>query len=649
MRERLQEQQGDAYERPNQPWVCGQTDTGQPCPTGPAAGGSCPKLALCRPVRDGDRWRCNRSPERGGPCPEGPEPDGACTHVLRCSPVRTMRTVRGRIATVVLLAATGAALMLLSSEQRNAVLKPGPLSTHHAQIVDGLAPTASCATCHPAADDGTLQWAASLVSSGPSEKTQTTLCLNCHGEDIPPPVATGPHSMDPEVLLAGATSSSGRRFDPREPLACSACHREHHGAGHDLSLMSNQSCQACHQERYHSFAGDHPEFTDWPHRRRTGIAFDHASHQLKHHPERKTDFTCASCHELDPTTGAQRTLGYQTACASCHDESLGASLAGGVPLLSLPMLDTVQIEKGGHDLPGWPESLDGDFDGMLPMPAKLLLLADPDPCEAIDQLGPRFDFFDVDPDDRDDVAAAAAVACGIQRLVDAIAADGQAAIGASAERLVGRELSPEEVNRLAAGLSPATVGQLVAALRDEPPTDSPAETKPVGGWVWDNTLAVLRYHPAGHDAAWLAAWLDLAAEAASGELGHLVGPLLVEAMAPTAPGQCGSCHSLDQRADGRWHIHWQASTGRAGKPFTKFSHRPHVLQPLLADCSACHTVDAAASVSASYTGHDPHQFTPGFLPVEKNLCASCHTPQAAGDSCQKCHNYHVSWSVERER
>lgn len=649
MRENLQPQQGDAYERPNQPWVCGQTNSGQPCPTGPAAGGSCPKLPLCHPVRDGDRWRCNRSPGRGGPCPEGPDPDGSCSLVMSCTPLRTMRAVRGRIATAVALAVTGAALMLLGAEDRNELLKPGPLTTHHAQILEGLPPTKRCATCHPGANDGALEWAAGLVRTAERTQTQTGLCLDCHGKDLPRETAAWPHNLDPDVLLDGALSSNDRRHNPREPLACSACHREHHGAGHDLALMSNESCQACHQERYHSFADDHPEFTDWPARRRTRIAFDHAAHQLKHFPEKRSQFVCASCHTLDPLTGDQRTLGYNVACASCHDESINTSVAEGLPLLSLPMIDTDMIEGAGREVHAWPEALTGDFDGMLPMPAKLLLLADPEPCQGIDRLGPRFDFFDVEPGDDDQVAAAAAVACGLQRLVEGIAERGQTAVGEAAGRLVGRELSPEEVAELSAGLSPATIEQLSRALAGET-NASPASTPPpAGGWAWDDAQSALRYHPSGHDDRWLAAWLDLAAEAAGGELGHLIEPLLVEAMAPTAPGGCGSCHTLDHLPNGRWEIQWRAHTGDSVRRFTKFSHRPHVLQPQLADCSACHTVDPEANVATASAGHDPHNFAAGFLPIQKDLCASCHMQKAAGDSCQKCHNYHVDGAINDER
>ena len=53
-------------------------------------------MAECAPIRNGDRWECNRSQLRGGPCDVGPTPEGGCGRVLKCHPTRSLRTVRGR-------------------------------------------------------------------------------------------------------------------------------------------------------------------------------------------------------------------------------------------------------------------------------------------------------------------------------------------------------------------------------------------------------------------------------------------------------------------------------------------------------------------------------------------------------------------------
>ena len=114
MRQPLQELRDDSYERPNQPWVCGLADAAGPCPLGPGMRGRCPAAAACQPVRDGDRWRCNRSPGRGGPCDEGPSPEGECCHVDRCTPVMSLRLKRGRFVVGCTFLALGALLIMLA-------------------------------------------------------------------------------------------------------------------------------------------------------------------------------------------------------------------------------------------------------------------------------------------------------------------------------------------------------------------------------------------------------------------------------------------------------------------------------------------------------------------------------------------------------
>jgi hypothetical protein len=137
MREPREPTSTDGYERPQQTWQCGLLDEGPPCPLGPNGHGQCPAAAVCRPMRNGERWQCNRSVLRGGPCLDGPSHDGGCSIVHRCTPVRSLRTRRGRFVTGVALAALGAAVMVLSGPWRNSVLAPGSLSTHHAQHLAG--------------------------------------------------------------------------------------------------------------------------------------------------------------------------------------------------------------------------------------------------------------------------------------------------------------------------------------------------------------------------------------------------------------------------------------------------------------------------------------------------------------------------------
>ena len=152
------------YERPNQPWVCGLASDGHACPAGPTAGGHCPALAECAPVRDGDRWQCNRSALRGGECDEGPTPEGGCGRVHRCQPVRSLRAIRGRFVTACALLAAGG---VDDSAQRR-LARPSRFAgaacpAARAAVGSATRRQPNCAACHAAAERSVAGWTASLV------------------------------------------------------------------------------------------------------------------------------------------------------------------------------------------------------------------------------------------------------------------------------------------------------------------------------------------------------------------------------------------------------------------------------------------------------------------------------------------------------
>ena len=643
------------YQRPHESWHCGLTDEGPRCPLGPDGGGHCPAAAACWPVRDGDRWHCNRSALRGGPCLDGPGPDGACAIVYQCTPVLSLRVRRGRFVGGVVVAAVGAVCLALGSSWRSELIAPGPLSIHHAQLLKGEKQTLRCAQCHAAGEATLGRWLTNSTGDQPFETMQAKLCLACHEKTVSGESFLAAHSMSlKELAVVGGEAparSEARRRDPREPLACSACHREHHGPKHDLTAMSNDACQACHRERYDSFAGTHPDFGLWPYERRTRIAFDHAAHQLKHFPAEKRDFLCASCHQVDATGARQLTLDYAATCAACHDKSIAASLTDGLPLVALPMLDVDAMAAAGYDAGPWPEAATGDFEGALSTAAKLLVLADPRGVTALKALGPKLDFFDVHPDDEAQVSAAADGAAAIRVLVNELADRGQVAIAERMHAVLGREISTPELEALSGRLSPDvadayrnrwfkrevnSVDQAAAARTGQ------HEKVQAGGWLRDDASLSLRYRPIGHADPWLRAWLDVLAEAASGPHAALAEPMLRAALNPTAPGHCGSCHSIERDRGGRLAIQWRPfDPEKERRGLTHFNHGPHLVAPETGDCTSCHQV-ATHATSASYAGDDPRQFHADFAPMAKAVCAACHTPHAGGDGCAQCHSYHAA-------
>ncbi len=664
MRDPLQEFKGDTYERPNQEWLCGLSEEGHICPVGPSSRGRCPGAAACHPLREGDRWVCNRSAARGGLCENGPSPDGECCQLYQCTPLPSLRARRGSFVLGCFLATLGGLILLLSSPERNNLIAPGDLSVQHAPLLSRGGDTNRCASCHAAGNQTFVEWMQHASDPKLASPTQSELCLECHKTQIPHSLALAAHNVSTAELMADSDPTAPRRLDPTTELACSTCHREHHGAAHDLTFMSDNSCQACHQEQYHSFATDHPEFENWPTRRRTRIAFDHGSHQLKHFPKEEQEFACATCHVQASDGEFQQTLGYEATCAKCHDSKIATSWDAGVAMFALPMIEVAALNEAGHQVGQWPEEVAEEFDGALPPITKLLLVADDEATSAMALLGADFDFFDVDPDDPEQLKAAADVVLATKRLLFEISSEGQTALRERIEDVLARKLTNQEFAALTARLSPDNLRVItqrwltrltqemsgdvpvaaVSAPTSEPSPDREEALKRVaaGGWLSDQTTLSIRYRPTGHADPWVTAWIDVLTEATYGRHAAITKPLLKQMMSPTAPGQCGSCHSLDRMDDDRCVVQWFAKRADdQTASFTTFSHAPHLTQAELADCQSCHQINPLASVMATYSDTNATTFENGFQPLTRQDCAECHTPKAAGDSCLQCHKYHV--------
>jgi hypothetical protein len=173
-------------------------------------------------------------------------------------------------------------------------------------------------------------------------------------------------------------------------------------------------------------------------------------------------------------------------------------------------------------------------------------------------------------------------------------------------------------------------------------------------WLYDGATFSIRYQPAGHADPVLAAWLTLLAGAADAQKRPLVVAMLKELAQPTSPGLCASCHSIDEAENGERVIHWRgaeyagsATSRLTARPFTKFTHGPHLLLSELADCATCHAIDPASERTTPYANGNARSFVSEFQPMTRQACATCHTAKAAGDRCQSCHNYHVDGAETR--
>ena len=132
---------------------------------------------------------------------------------------------------------------------------------------------------------------------------------------------------------------------------------------------------------------------------------------------------------------------------------------------------------------------------------------------------------------------------------------------------------------------------------------------------------------------------------------------------PIASGRCLLCHTTDRDSnDGRLRINWQASLPASdGRPFTRFSHAPHILSKGSESCETCHqfAIDHSTNTDTfrrEFFARDASgQWRPvtnadstctsGFRPVARSNCVQCHTSNRVSQSCVECHNYHVSDSM----
>lgn len=698
-------------DRPGDLWVCGHAAQGEACSHGPTPDGRCPALGPCQPAArgkgDGEaRFRCTRPPCAGGPCPLGPSPDGRCGLTPEPCIPRRSPIGRRRIAAALCIATSiGVVLVALASPSRRDWFAPGPLARPHAQILGRHTRNDRCAACHVAARGRLAAWFGS-GRSGHAGVSQSQLCMDCHHATLPTDRARSAHNLTmDELRKISATQTPGERTwhdaMPHPPFAldnveCSACHREHGGSAADLTLVSSAQCQSCHSDRFASFSDGHPDWDRWPYGRGGQIAFDHGAHRDGHFAKQGEAFDCRSCHTVATDGSIARTASFETGCAACHDQPLRIDANRGIELVALPTLDLETAREQALDVGPWPAAADGVDDVAIPPLMRMLLAADPDAAAAIDHLtDPAMRQWDGPPSPATS-RAAAELAAATHQLVEALAHDTHGEIerrlGEGAAQVVG-QLSPQTLaaagQRWFAQASPQAPEESGANVDDAtpPPSDDPLPASgdlllgdplafgatadplgsleshsaqsdaspgagghsggpfdpdtalPLGGWYRDDVRLAIRYRASGHADGVLRAVLELTAD------GDLEPSQRNALLAVPAVAACAACH-VGVRRDAP--ASWRSIRGDADRrTFTRFSHRPHMNLPELADCTHCHRVESdareplttvsARALSVTSEGREPRD----FAPLERSACAGCHTPQAAGDSCTTCHRYHL--------
>jgi len=665
-----------AYERPNQRWRCGWAAEGQACQIGPDGKGNCRATFECQPVMSSGRWQCTRSELAGGRCEDGPLPGGSCCRAVpRCRPVRTWRARIRLTAQWVTAATVGLLLLLMAGDGGPAFIDPGHLTFQHSEIE-------GCAGCHTAFDKGPTAWVQAAFSTT-SEIQDAEKCLACHdlGEQ-----AILPHSQSITRLLA-VTKRTGPPTSPGMPIflrlanavgdshrhergevPCLHCHQEHHGQEFDLTATENGRCMVCHKAKFASLADGHPEFSSYPYDRRTRLAFDHVSHLGKHFVDDKIKALapkqCKNCHTPDTKGGTMLVKGYETVCSACHGgqiEGEGRSGSKGIAFFTVPGLDVEILRELNVAIGSWPEDAE---DEVTPF-TDFLLSGDED------YLAARAVIADVDlmdlADAEDEVMdAVKTVAWKFKAMLRDLLVDGADGLKKRLETRFGRELTNNEVSRLTAALPVDALrsaqrnwfpklleemerrddGKEVEIPEEEEEKDEEEEAKPgeewatAGGWYREDFSLV--YRPTGHADPFIRSWLDVAGEGAVGHSKPSADEIFDVLANPKSPGVCGKCHSVDDTGIQGLRVNWFAKQPVPGQQnFTRYSHTAHF--PLLDErgCLTCHELNDKADFAAGFKDANPHTFSSNFNPILRKVCAECHTKQVAGDSCVRCHNYHV--------
>jgi hypothetical protein len=279
------------------------------------------------------------------------------------------------LVTVVCL---GSAFFLSKDTQFRQFLMPGPLASAHGAIEN-------CSACHTKSGSGKLSWIHGLVAGDPLADSEA--CLTCHKM---PDTAFNAHSASAEVLeqstkrlikLASGTPvplsarAQSIAFPTDDKVAhglyCATCHQEHKGVNFNLNKISNEQCRSCHVVKFDSFDGHHPEFENYPFKRRTRIIYDHAGHFGKHFPEvakkdpaRRIPATCSTCHNSREDKRVMAVAPFEQTCAACHlDQILGKERVSGpkgIAFLTLPGLDLQTLKKKAS-IGEWPEASEAEL------------------------------------------------------------------------------------------------------------------------------------------------------------------------------------------------------------------------------------------------------------------------------------------------
>jgi hypothetical protein len=257
-------------------------------------------------------------------------------------------------------------------------LMPGPLASVHSSIEN-------CGACHTKSGTGKLSWMHGLAARDPFADSEA--CLACHKMSD---TAFNAHGASDEALKGstnrlvkiaqeipapGWARAQGAVFPTNDMVSrglyCATCHKEHQGSGSKLSKLPNERCQSCHVAKFDSFDGYHPDFKNYPFKRRTAIIYDHVAHGrhfaevAKKDPAKRIPAACSACHDSRKDRRVMAVASFEQTCSGCHLGQITgkerASGPKGIAFLTVPGLDLATLKKRNAPIGEWPAASEAEL------------------------------------------------------------------------------------------------------------------------------------------------------------------------------------------------------------------------------------------------------------------------------------------------
>jgi hypothetical protein len=429
-------------------------------------------------------------------------------------PPRAPGSQRDRLAVLVALVTVvclGLGFLLSKDTQAPQFLMPGSLASAHGAIEN-------CSSCHTKSGSSRLTWIHSVVGRDPLADSKA--CLTCHRM---PDTAFNAHSASAPALkqsterltkVAASTPvpqwarAQNAAFPTRRVMArglyCATCHQEHHGVNFNLKKISNEQCHSCHVVKFDSFDGYHPEFENYPFKRRTQIIYDHAGHFGKHYPEvakkglgKRIPSTCSSCHNSRADRRIMAVGPFDQTCSACHlDQITGQERVSGpkgIAFLSLPGLDLQTLKRKNASIGEWPDASEAEF-----TPFMKVMISRTERGRALIKIVDKLNLQDLSDASDDQIKAVTGLVWEIKRLFYALISGKASDVLGNLNINCGAKLSPNLVADLTASIPRDVVigahqqwlpnlGREMANRQDPSDQEQGCWIEAVGGW--DTTIS----------------------------------------------------------------------------------------------------------------------------------------------------------------